>query len=255
MNLGDSTPRAGAGAGLVRQGRQGRGFQRGCLAIKRRLNGARCALARISHHHPAATADPLGLAGRLCVAQSCYAQSPVRPSVTARSAGLSSTGRQAHPPRPSSRLDVVCTPSPSFSPCGPPNRRLGGLATGSGEKSGLAVHERCGVVPASKTQPSSKRSSSTWRRPGHARSPPAARAPPQASHPSPTDYAFLLTLSARSRVVHDPGRHPSCRRQTNPENTPNIALSLTVPTLDPLTDIADLWRRPCPDGPQFSGVD
>ena len=35
-----------------------------------------------------------------------------------RSAGLSSTGRQAHPPRPSSRLEVAsATPSPSFSPC------------------------------------------------------------------------------------------------------------------------------------------
>ena len=30
----------------------------------------------------------------------------------------------------------------------------------------------------------------------------------------------------------------SCRRQTNTENTPNIALSLTVPTLDPLPDRA-----------------
>ena len=30
---------------------------------------------------------------------------------------------------PESRLDVVsATPSPSFSPCGPPHRRLGGLA-------------------------------------------------------------------------------------------------------------------------------
>ena len=29
----------------------------------------------------------------------------------------------------------------------------------------------------------------------------------------------------------------SCR-QTNPENTPNLVLSLTVPTLDPLIDTA-----------------
>ena len=30
----------------------------------------------------------------------------------------------------------------------------------------------------------------------------------------------------------------SCRRQTNPEDTPNVALSLTVRTLGPLTDMA-----------------
>ena len=35
----------------------------------------------ISHHHPAATTDPHGPAGRLCAAQSCSAQSPVRPSL------------------------------------------------------------------------------------------------------------------------------------------------------------------------------
>jgi hypothetical protein len=35
----------------------------------------------------------------------------------------------------------------------------------------------------------------------------------------------------------------SCR-QTNPENIPNLALSLTVWTLDPLTDTGHLRRGP-----------
>jgi hypothetical protein len=37
--------------------------------------------------------------------------------------------------KPARRSEL--TPSPSFGPCGPPHRRVGGLATGSGEKSGL----------------------------------------------------------------------------------------------------------------------
>ena len=39
------------------------------------------------------------------------------------------------------------------------------------------------------------------------------------------------------------------RRQTNPENTPNLVLSLTVPTLDPLTDMAISGAGPCLVGP------
>jgi hypothetical protein len=47
--------------------------------------------------------------------------------------------RHPHESAPRRRLDVVSdTPSPSFSPCGPPDRRLGGLATGSGDKSGAS---------------------------------------------------------------------------------------------------------------------
>ena len=63
------------------------------------------ALARISHQLPAADADPCAVTGRT----------------------------------PSSRFDVVSTtPSASFGPCGPPQRRLGALATKVGELSGLS---------------------------------------------------------------------------------------------------------------------
>ena len=103
-------------------------------------------LARISHHHPAATADPLGLAG-LCRA-SCSAQSPVRPS-------LLPARRACRPPDDrlirlalQNRLDVVsATPFAVFQSCG---RRLGALATGSGEKSGLGPPDRAvgrGLTP------------------------------------------------------------------------------------------------------------
>ena len=57
-------------------------------------------LARISqHHHPVATTDPLGLAGRL-VLRNPAPRKVQRSSLAARSASLSSAGRQAHPPRP-----------------------------------------------------------------------------------------------------------------------------------------------------------
>lgn len=48
----------------------------------------------------------------------------------------------------------------------------------------------------------------------------------------------LLTLSARMPSRFTPADTLSCRRQTNPEDTPNVALSLTVRTLGPLTDMA-----------------
>ncbi len=72
---------------------------------------------------------------RLCAPQSCSAQSPVRPSLATSSAGLSFTGRQARPPAAARRS--VGYAFAVFRPCGPRERRLGGLATGSSEKSGL----------------------------------------------------------------------------------------------------------------------
>ncbi len=47
-----------------------------CSGWPRACRNAR--LAQVFQHHPAAAAVPLGLAGRLCAAQSCSAQSPVR---------------------------------------------------------------------------------------------------------------------------------------------------------------------------------
>ena len=83
---------------FARRGRSPRAFRR----IKRQPDQAQdgsdasrvgllphkalASLARISHHHPAAVADPFGLASRLCAAQSCSAQSPVRPSLAVRPA-------------------------------------------------------------------------------------------------------------------------------------------------------------------------
>ncbi len=62
------------------------------------------------------------------------------------------------------------------------------------------------------------------------------------------------THGTDAEPVHDPADTLSCRRQTNPENAPNLALSLTVPTLDPLTDRA-IFGGALPDGPRFSRVD
>ena len=56
----------------------------------------------------------------------------------ARSAGLSSTGRQAHPPCPSGRLDVSYAFAVFQSMRPQRDWRLGSLATRRGEKRGLA---------------------------------------------------------------------------------------------------------------------
>ena len=112
-------------------------------------------LARISHHHhPAATTDPLGLAGRL-VLRNPAPRKVQRSSLAARSAGVHrATGSSASSFKPARRNVVEgghggavppwirgnirgrgrppclpsSTPPPSFSPCAA-RRRLGGLAT------------------------------------------------------------------------------------------------------------------------------
>jgi hypothetical protein len=67
---------------------------------------------------------------------------------------------------------------------------------------------------------------------GRTRTTPSDPSGPDGSGASP----HPLGTDAESFVT--PADTLSCRRQTNTENTPNIALSLTVPTLDPLTDRA-----------------
>ena len=84
--------------------------------------------------------------------------------------------------------------------------------------------------------------------------PPAARAPPQASHPG---RIRLFSSPSRHgcRVVHDSGRHLSCRRRTNPENTPNLPVTHGS---DPRSAHrqGDSGGGPLgPDGPRFSRVD
>ncbi len=86
---------------------------------------------------------------RLCAARSCAAQGPAL--IPGRPLGgpvvHRTTGSSASPFQPARRS--VSYAFAVFRPCGLPDRRLGALATGSGEKSGLdrsAVRLFCEIV-------------------------------------------------------------------------------------------------------------